>query len=148
RVKNEKVELINELLMYQRNLAQIKKYQAQQNKLVTKAERRDFYMSILRSNAVTTASTVVSSAVATTSESFPTVVIFTTASVATPTTRVTRSSKGVVIEFSSPISVNIPSISKKDKEKGKMTKHEQPSKEKVLEQMSAQLARDVEAKFD
>nr|GEW79329.1 hypothetical protein [Tanacetum cinerariifolium] len=97
--------------------------------------------------SVVTASTVVSLAVATTSGSFPTAVIFTTASVATPTTRVTRSSRGVVIESSSPIYVNIPSISKKDKEKRKMTKPEQPSKEKFLEQMSAQLARDLEAKF-
>nr|GEX91955.1 hypothetical protein [Tanacetum cinerariifolium] len=47
---DEKVELINELLMYQRHLAQIKKYQAQQNKPTTKTERRNFYMSILRSN--------------------------------------------------------------------------------------------------
>nr|GEY94193.1 hypothetical protein [Tanacetum cinerariifolium] len=67
--------------------------------------------------------------------------------VATPTTRVTRSSRRVVIESSSPISINIPSISKKDKEKGKMTEPEQPSKEMVLEQMSAQLARDLEAEF-
>nr|GEY54494.1 hypothetical protein [Tanacetum cinerariifolium] len=48
---DEKVKLINELLMYQRHLAQIKKYQAQQNKLATKTERRNFYMSILRGNA-------------------------------------------------------------------------------------------------
>nr|GEV75793.1 hypothetical protein [Tanacetum cinerariifolium] len=48
---DEKVELIDVLLMYQRNLAQIKKYQAQQNKPATKTERRNFYMSILRSNA-------------------------------------------------------------------------------------------------
>ncbi|GKD51344.1 hypothetical protein Tco_1280320, partial [Tanacetum coccineum] len=48
---DEKVELINKLLEYQRNLAQIKKYQAQQSKLATKAERRKFYMSVLRSNA-------------------------------------------------------------------------------------------------
>nr|GEV63664.1 hypothetical protein [Tanacetum cinerariifolium] len=48
---DEMIELINELLMYQRNLAQIKKYQAPQNKPATKTERRDFYMSILRSNA-------------------------------------------------------------------------------------------------
>nr|GFA00860.1 hypothetical protein [Tanacetum cinerariifolium] len=48
---DEKVELINELLMYQRHLAQIKKYQAQQNKPATNTERRNFYMSILRSKA-------------------------------------------------------------------------------------------------
>nr|GEU33108.1 putative Gag-Pol polyprotein [Tanacetum cinerariifolium] len=68
--------------------------------------------------SVATASTDVSHVVATASESFPTATISTTASVATPTTRVTRSSRGVVIESSFPISVNIPSISKKDKRKG------------------------------
>nr|GEZ39048.1 putative ribonuclease H-like domain-containing protein [Tanacetum cinerariifolium] len=47
---DEKVKLIDELLMYQRNLDQIKKYQAQQNKPAIKTKRRDFYMSILRSN--------------------------------------------------------------------------------------------------
>nr|GEW91684.1 retrovirus-related Pol polyprotein from transposon TNT 1-94 [Tanacetum cinerariifolium] len=50
---DEKVELIDELFMYQRHLAQIKKYQDQQNKAATKTERRNFYMSILRSNAET-----------------------------------------------------------------------------------------------
>nr|GEV49802.1 hypothetical protein [Tanacetum cinerariifolium] len=45
------VELIDELLIYQRNPTQIKKYQAQQNKPAIKTKRRDFYMSILRSNA-------------------------------------------------------------------------------------------------
>nr|GEU55353.1 hypothetical protein [Tanacetum cinerariifolium] len=97
--------------------------------------------------SVASASTVVSPVVATASRSFPTAAIFTTANVTTPTTRVTRSSRGVVIESSSLISVNIPSISKKDKRKGKMREPEQPSKEKVLEQMSARLARDLEAKF-
>nr|GEZ24747.1 hypothetical protein [Tanacetum cinerariifolium] len=48
---DKKVGLINEILMYQRHLAQIKKYQAQQNKSATKTERKDLYMSILRSNA-------------------------------------------------------------------------------------------------
>nr|GEU33667.1 hypothetical protein [Tanacetum cinerariifolium] len=74
--------------------------------------------------SVATASTIVSSAVAIASGSFPAIAIFTTASVATPTTRVTRSSRGVIIESSSPISVNIPSISKKDKGKGTMTEPE------------------------
>nr|GEX04953.1 hypothetical protein [Tanacetum cinerariifolium] len=41
---DEKAELINKLLMYQRHLAQIKKYQAQQNKPATKTERRNFYI--------------------------------------------------------------------------------------------------------
>nr|GEV44408.1 reverse transcriptase domain-containing protein [Tanacetum cinerariifolium] len=80
------------------------------------------------------------------SGSFPSAAIFTTASVATPTTRVTISSRRVVIGSSSLKSVNIPSISKKDKEKGKMTEPEQSSKEDVLELMSIQLARDLEAK--
>ncbi|GJR13481.1 hypothetical protein Tco_0796133 [Tanacetum coccineum] len=93
----------------------------------------------------TTASIGVSPAVATDSRSFPTVAVFTTASVATP--RVARSLRGNVIEPSSPISVNIPSISKKDKGKGIMTEPEKPSKEKVLDQMSAQLAKELEEEF-
>ncbi|GKB60069.1 hypothetical protein Tco_0916255, partial [Tanacetum coccineum] len=93
----------------------------------------------------TTASTCVSPAIATASGSFPTAAVFTTASVATP--RVTRSSRGIVIEPSSPISVNIPSISKKDKGKGIMTEPKKPSKEKVLDQMSAQLAKELEEEF-
>nr|GEX19522.1 hypothetical protein [Tanacetum cinerariifolium] len=68
--------------------------------------------------SVATASTDIFPAVAAVSGSFPTAVIFTTASVATPTTRVTRSSRGVVIGSSSLIFVNIPSINKKDKGKG------------------------------
>nr|GEW05740.1 ribonuclease H-like domain-containing protein [Tanacetum cinerariifolium] len=80
--------------------------------------------------SVATVSTYISPAVATASGSFPTAIIFTTASVATPTTIVTRSSQGVVVGSSSPIPVNIPSISKKDKGKWKMTEPEQPSKEK------------------
>nr|GEV17636.1 retrovirus-related Pol polyprotein from transposon TNT 1-94 [Tanacetum cinerariifolium] len=80
--------------------------------------------------SVATASTIVSLVIATASGGYPTVVIFTTASVATPNTRVTRSSRRVVIESSSLISVNIPSITKKDKGKGKMTEPKQPSKKK------------------
>nr|GEV35600.1 hypothetical protein [Tanacetum cinerariifolium] len=108
-----------------------------------------------------TASTGVSPAVATSSGSFPTAAIFTTASVATPTTRVTRSSIGVVIGSSSLISVNIPSISKKDNRKGKVTEPEQPNQiireqaeidseiarihaEKELEMMIAELDRSNE----
>ncbi|GJW49816.1 hypothetical protein Tco_0091167 [Tanacetum coccineum] len=97
------------------------------------------------SSIIATASTGVSPAVATTSGSFPTVAVFSIASVATP--RVTRSSRGIVIEPSSPISVNIPSISKKDKGKRIMTEPEKPSKEKVLDQMSAQLAKELEEEF-
>ncbi|GJT58979.1 hypothetical protein Tco_1002512 [Tanacetum coccineum] len=60
----------------------------------------------LASSTIATASTGVSPAVATASGSFPTAAVFTTASVATP--RVTRSSRGIIIEPSSTISVNIP----------------------------------------
>nr|GEV77360.1 ribonuclease H-like domain-containing protein [Tanacetum cinerariifolium] len=93
------------------------------------------------------ASTDISPVVTTASGSFPTAAIVTTTSVATPNTRVTRSSREVVIGSSSLISVNISSISKKDKGKGKITEPKQPSKEKVLEQLSVQLARYLEAKF-
>nr|GEV99555.1 hypothetical protein [Tanacetum cinerariifolium] len=97
--------------------------------------------------SVANANIDISFIVVTASRSFPTAVIFSTASVTTPTTRVTRSSRGVFIGSSSSISVSIPSISKKDKGKEKMTEPGQPSKEEVLEQMSIQLARDLEAKF-
>nr|GEW70788.1 hypothetical protein [Tanacetum cinerariifolium] len=45
------VELDRSNEMVAKHLAQIKKYQAQQNKPARKTERRNFYMSILRSNA-------------------------------------------------------------------------------------------------
>nr|GFC94794.1 hypothetical protein [Tanacetum cinerariifolium] len=48
---DEKVELIDVLLIYQRHVAQIKKCQAQPNKPATKTKRRNFYIAILRSNA-------------------------------------------------------------------------------------------------
>nr|GEZ12889.1 hypothetical protein [Tanacetum cinerariifolium] len=91
--------------------------------------------------------TGVSPTVAIANVSFLTTLIFTTTSVATPTTRVTRSSRGVVIGSSSPISANIPSISKKDKGKGKMTKPEQPSKVKVLEQLQLDRSNEMVAKY-
>ncbi|GKC08281.1 hypothetical protein Tco_0999891 [Tanacetum coccineum] len=47
----EKRELITELIKYQRNLAEIKKYQTQQSKPSTKTEKRNFYMAILKSHA-------------------------------------------------------------------------------------------------
>nr|GEY35678.1 Obg-like ATPase 1 [Tanacetum cinerariifolium] len=97
--------------------------------------------------SVVNASIDISPVVAIASGSFPTAAILTIASVATHTTRVTRSSQRVVIGSLSPISVNISCISKKDKGKRKMTEPEQPSKEEVLEQMSIKLARDLEAKF-
>ncbi|GKD43886.1 hypothetical protein Tco_1268531 [Tanacetum coccineum] len=49
---------------------------------------------------------------------------------------------------SSPIPINIPSISKEDKGKGIMTKPAKPTKQKVQEQMSEQLARELEEEFD
>nr|GEU71139.1 ribonuclease H-like domain, reverse transcriptase, RNA-dependent DNA polymerase [Tanacetum cinerariifolium] len=97
--------------------------------------------------SVATASTCISPAVAIASGSFPTAVIFTTTSVATPTTRVTRSSRGVVIGSSSLISVNIPSISKKDKGKGKMIEPEEPSKKKVIEQIKLDRSNEMIAKY-
>ncbi|GKD13930.1 hypothetical protein Tco_1198337 [Tanacetum coccineum] len=47
----EKMKLITELIKYQRNLSEIKKYQAQQSKPATKTEKRTFYMAILKSHA-------------------------------------------------------------------------------------------------
>ncbi|GJV01641.1 hypothetical protein Tco_1335210 [Tanacetum coccineum] len=47
----EKIDLIKVLLNYQKNLAQVKKYQAQQQKLGSKTERRKFYISVLKSHA-------------------------------------------------------------------------------------------------
>nr|GEY26908.1 hypothetical protein [Tanacetum cinerariifolium] len=46
----EKIELINELVKYQDHHAKILKYQAQQNKPLSKKEQREFYMSVLRSH--------------------------------------------------------------------------------------------------
>ncbi|GJT26242.1 hypothetical protein Tco_0906517 [Tanacetum coccineum] len=45
----DKIELIIKLAKYQKDLAQIKKYQAQQSKLASKTDRRKFYTSVLRS---------------------------------------------------------------------------------------------------
>ncbi|GJS94917.1 hypothetical protein Tco_0801885 [Tanacetum coccineum] len=47
----EKIELITELINYQKDFARIKKYQAQQQRLASKFERRKFYTSVLRSHA-------------------------------------------------------------------------------------------------
>ncbi|GJS55116.1 hypothetical protein Tco_0628478 [Tanacetum coccineum] len=46
----DKIELITELAKYQKDLAQIKIYQAQQSKLASKTDRRKFYTSVLRSH--------------------------------------------------------------------------------------------------
>nr|GEU82860.1 hypothetical protein [Tanacetum cinerariifolium] len=47
----EKLELISELVKYQDHRAKILKYQAQQSKPLSKKEKREFYMSVLRSHA-------------------------------------------------------------------------------------------------
>ncbi|GJW37877.1 hypothetical protein Tco_0060797 [Tanacetum coccineum] len=47
----DKMELITKLAKYQKDLAQIKKYQAQQSKLASKTDKRKFYTSVLRSHA-------------------------------------------------------------------------------------------------
>nr|GEW96725.1 ribonuclease H-like domain-containing protein [Tanacetum cinerariifolium] len=98
--------------------------------------------------SVATASTYISPAVATASGSFSTTAIFITASVATPTSRVTRSSRGVVIGSSSPISINISSISKKDKGKGEQAKRDSEiariHAEKELKMMITELDRSNE----
>ncbi|GJR40223.1 hypothetical protein Tco_1215907 [Tanacetum coccineum] len=46
----EKTELITELINYQIDFARIKKYQAQEQRLASKSERRKFYTSVLRSH--------------------------------------------------------------------------------------------------
>nr|GEV20987.1 hypothetical protein [Tanacetum cinerariifolium] len=47
----EKIELINELVKYQDHHVKILKYQAQQSKPLSKKEKKEFYMSVLRSHA-------------------------------------------------------------------------------------------------
>ncbi|GKD67244.1 retrovirus-related pol polyprotein from transposon TNT 1-94, partial [Tanacetum coccineum] len=59
----------------------------------------------------------VSTVVATTSEKDSTAAVITTTTAVTPYTRRTRASRGVVMTSSSPIPINIPSISKEDKGK-------------------------------
>ncbi|GJT40418.1 hypothetical protein Tco_0940283 [Tanacetum coccineum] len=80
--------------------------------------------------------------------------VFTTASPqvpldTTPYTRRPRASRGVVIRSTSPIPISIPSAGKEDKRKGKeiMTEPEKPAKAKVQEQMSLQLARELQEEF-
>ncbi|GKD64567.1 hypothetical protein Tco_1306675 [Tanacetum coccineum] len=47
----EKIDLITVLHNYQKNMAQVKKYQSQQQKLDSKSEKRKFYSLVLRSYA-------------------------------------------------------------------------------------------------
>ncbi|GJR09049.1 ribonuclease H-like domain-containing protein [Tanacetum coccineum] len=84
---------------------------------------------------------------ATASEMDSTAAIITTTTAVTPYTRRTRPSRGVVMASSLPIPINIPSISKEDKRKGIMTEPAKPTKQKVQEQMSKQLARELEEEF-
>ncbi|GJW50222.1 hypothetical protein Tco_0091573 [Tanacetum coccineum] len=84
---------------------------------------------------------------ATASEKDSTAAVITTTTAVTPYTRRTRASRGVVMTSSSPIPINIPSISKEDKGKGIMTEPAKPTKQKVQEQMSEQLARELEEEF-
>ncbi|GJV15005.1 hypothetical protein Tco_1360328 [Tanacetum coccineum] len=84
---------------------------------------------------------------ATASEKDSTATVITTTTAVIPYIRRTRASRGVVMISSSPIPINIPSISKEDKGKGIMTEPAKPTKQKVQEQMSEQLARELEEEF-
>ncbi|GJZ04007.1 putative ribonuclease H-like domain-containing protein, partial [Tanacetum coccineum] len=79
----------------------------------------------------------------------PTAEVLTIARDTTPYTRRTRASRGVVIRSTSPIPISIPSAGKEDKRKGKeiMTEPEKPTKAKVQEQISLQLARELQEEF-
>ncbi|GJR14979.1 putative ribonuclease H-like domain-containing protein [Tanacetum coccineum] len=83
--------------------------------------------------------------VATASGSFPTAVIFTTASVTTPYTRRTRASRGIIIEPSYTTSVS--TISAKGKGKEKMVEFTGTKKKKIQEQLDAQVAKELEMEF-
>ncbi|GKD45458.1 hypothetical protein Tco_1270103, partial [Tanacetum coccineum] len=67
-----------------------------------------------------------------------TTAVITTITAVTPYTRRTRASRGVVMISSSPIPINIPSISKEDKGKGIMIEPAKPTK---------QIARELEEEF-
>ncbi|GJZ99274.1 hypothetical protein Tco_0671825 [Tanacetum coccineum] len=83
------------------------------------------------------------------SEQDPTTEAITTARVITPYTRRPRASRGVIIRSTSPIPMSVPSARKEDKKKGKeiMTESEKPTKAKVQEQISLQLARELQEEF-
>ncbi|GJS07411.1 hypothetical protein Tco_0364207 [Tanacetum coccineum] len=89
----------------------------------------------------------VPTAAATASEKDSTAAVITITTAVTPYTRRTRASRGVVMTSLSPIPINIPSISKEDKGKGIMTEPAKPTKQKVQEQMSEHLARELEEEF-
>nr|GEY90137.1 ribonuclease H-like domain-containing protein [Tanacetum cinerariifolium] len=89
--------------------------------------------------SVSPADVLPTAGVPTVSGSFPTVsAIFTTASVVTP---YTRRSRGITIRSSQPI--RIPIISAKDKGKEKVIETEVPKKNKLQEQIDAQVAREM-----
>nr|GEX04050.1 U3 small nucleolar RNA-associated protein 4 homolog [Tanacetum cinerariifolium] len=46
----DRIELINDLIKYQENYAQILKYQTQQRKSWSKKQKRDYYMAVMKSN--------------------------------------------------------------------------------------------------
>ncbi|GJT93939.1 hypothetical protein Tco_1082784 [Tanacetum coccineum] len=96
---------------------------------------------------VPTVNLFVPTVAATASEKDSTAAVITTTTVVTPYTRRSRASRGVVMTSSSPIPINIPSISKEDKGKGIMIEPAKPTKQKVQEQMSEQLAREIEEEF-
>ncbi|GJU86292.1 hypothetical protein Tco_1293838 [Tanacetum coccineum] len=75
--------------------------------------------------------------------------VLTTAIDTTPYRRRPRASREVVIRSTSPIPISIPSTRKEDKRKGKeiMTELEKPAKAKVQEQMSLQLARELQEEY-
>ncbi|GKC72458.1 hypothetical protein Tco_1118341 [Tanacetum coccineum] len=70
---------------------------------------------------------------ATASEKDSTTAVVTTTNAVTPYTRRTRASKGIVMTSSSPIPINILSISKEDKGKGIMNEPAKPTKQKIQE---------------
>ncbi|GJT36670.1 hypothetical protein Tco_0927089 [Tanacetum coccineum] len=84
----------------------------------------------------------VPTAIATASEKDPTAEVLTTARDTTPYTRRPRASREVVIRSTSPISISIPSAGKEI-----MTEPKKPAKAKVQEQMSLQLAIELQEEF-
>ncbi|GJZ61960.1 hypothetical protein Tco_0618097 [Tanacetum coccineum] len=79
------------------------------------------------------------------SGSFPTAAIFTTASVTTPYTRMTRASRDIIIEPS--YTTSVPTISAKGKGKEKMVESTGTKKKKIQEQLDAQVAKELEMEF-
>ncbi|GKB32245.1 hypothetical protein Tco_0871646 [Tanacetum coccineum] len=110
--------------------------------MCTKGKQQHFLMELKDSESFPTAAPT---GVATASGSFPTTVIFTTASVTTPYTRRKRSSRGIIIEPSHTTSVL--TISAKGKGKEKMVESIGTKKKKIQEQLDAQVAKELEMEF-